>query len=63
MIKVLIVEISTNKCVATPLISYQLVGGQTALCDVYDEAWRTAVEDGLVDEKNRGGYKFSASNE
>lgn len=57
--KVLIVDASNKKLVAKIPISFGLANTQTTEKDVFDEAWKTAIEDGLVEKNKRENYRFS----
>ena len=56
--KVFIIEIATKKIVAEVPINFAMANTNTTENDVFDEAWKSAIEDNLVDAKNRSQYKF-----
>ena len=59
--KVFIVEITSGFVVAEIPISYGMANTNTTKNDVFNEAWKSAVEDNLVDAKNKSKYKFELS--
>lgn len=59
---VIITEISTGKFVEEyPVVRENVDDTFVSEREYYDEAWRSAVEDKLVDENAREKYKFTLS--
>ena len=59
--KVFIIEITSSLVVAEIPINYGMANTTTTENDVFNEAWKSAVEDKLVDINNRSNYKFELS--
>jgi len=49
---VFIIEISLGSVVAVVPITFAMVNADTKEKEVFDEAWQSAVEDNLVENKN-----------
>lgn len=62
MTKVLIIENDTAKCVVSVPVIYGMIDGVTNKKDVIDEAWRSALEDRIVKEKDKEKYSFVIEN-
>lgn len=56
---VVIVETKTKKTVATYPVNIQGQNYQPADREFFNEAWRCASEDGLVDPDQRDDYSFA----
>ena len=56
--KVFIIESASKKIIAEIPINFGMANTTTTEKDVFDEAWKSAVEDNLVDVKNKSKYKF-----
>ena len=59
--KVFIIETSSGFVVAEIPISFGIANTNTTENDLINEAWESAVEDNLVDAKNKSKYKFEVS--
>ena len=59
--KVFIIKISSKEVVAEVPINFGMANTKITEDDVFNEAWKSAVEDNLVDIKNRSKYKFELS--
>lgn len=59
--KVFIIEISSNVVIAEVPISFGFANTNTTEDDVFEEAWKSAAEDKIVEIKNKAKYKFKLS--
>lgn len=60
--KVFIIETVSNKVITEIPINFGMANTTTTENDIFDEAWKSAVEDNLVDVKNKSKYKFEIAN-
>jgi len=56
--QIIIIEKSTNRVVATVPVALGGVNYVPADSEWFDQAWKAAVEDNLVDAHQRGRYSF-----
>ena len=54
-----IIDALSNKLVVEYQINLQSVGEDILNEDYFEEAWRCALEDNLVESDNKSQYKFS----
>ena len=54
-----ITEIKTNKIVATYLVNAGGLNYEPESQEYFSLAWRSAIDDGVVEEKNKKNYSFS----
>lgn len=59
--KVSIIEATTKRLVMEVPITFEILNEPTTRQDVFDEAWKTAVEDNAVNQNNREKYIFMIS--
>lgn len=59
---VTIVEEQTKKVIGTFPVVLGIYGQDQTDQDYFNEAWKCAVEDGLVDSEKRSKYVFSIQN-
>ncbi len=59
--KVSIIEATTKRLVMEAPITFEILNEPTTRQDIFDEAWKTAVEDNAVNQNNREKYIFMIS--
>ena len=60
--KVLIVEAANNRLITEVPIVFRMADTRTTENEIIDEAWKTAIEDGLVKADERAKYFFEVIN-
>lgn len=56
---IIITEIRTNKVIATYPVSVEGLNYEPENQEYFASAWRCAVDDGIVEDKNKKNYNFS----
>ena len=55
---VIIIDTKTQKVIGSFPVVVGIYGQDLSEKDYFNEAWKCAVDDGLVDANNRQGYSF-----